>query len=263
MRSVLKVAISFGLVNIPVAVFPATTRKDVSFHLLHSRCQTPIKYRYYCPTCDKDIARDETVRGYEYEKSKYAVITDEELDNIPLESRRIIEITDFIDREVIDPIYFDKSYYLEPQETGEKAYALLCQAMQKAKKVAVAKVTMRGKEYLTALRNFGSILLMATLFYSDEINIPRVVIPPHEVKILPGELEMAVQLINTLSGKFEPQKYHDQYREALLKMIQEKIEGKEAIKAPVRKETAGVMDLMEALKKSVEIGAKRASSRKK
>lgn len=253
MRSLWKGAISFGLVNIPVKIYVATEKKDIRFNYLHQPCHTPVQYRKYCPTCNREVAAEEIVRGYEYSKNQYVVIAEEDLENIPAPTARAIEILDFVELSQIDPVYYDKTYYLAPAEGGQKPYALLKTAMEKTGKIAIAKVTIRTKEALAAVRCQQDCLVLETMFYPDEIRSPRY-IPEleFEARLHDKELEMAVSLINNLAAPFEPEKYTDRYREALRAAIAAKIAGEDVV-APPAAQPAKVVDLMEALKASLEL----------
>lgn len=265
MKTLWKGAVSFGLVNIPVNMYVATENKDIKFNYLHKECMSPVKYQKYCPHCKREIAMDEMVRGYEYQKGSYVVIKEEDLARIPQENTKTIDILDFVDLSQVDPVYFDKSYYLEPSPGGEKAYALIVEAMQQTKKIAIAKVMIRSRQSLAALRVREQILVMETIFYPDEIR--------SSVDLNQGvskdtlqekELKMAVDLIENLSTDFKPEKYKDEYRQALWEIVEAHIAGKDiAVSAPSA-ERGNVVDLMDALKASIKLaqenrGDKRAS----
>ncbi|HHX94591.1 MAG TPA: Ku protein [Clostridia bacterium] len=251
MRPLWKGAISFGLVSIPVKMYAATEQKNVKFNYLHRECKTPIKYQKVCPACGKEVSADEIVRGYEYQKGRYVVIEDEDMENLPLNTMRTIDILDFVELEDIDPIYFVKSYFLSPEEYGKKPYKLLFEALGKTGKIAVAKVFIRSRENLVTLRRYRNCLLMETMLYPDEIRQPES-IPEllEEVEIHENELTMAESLITNLSSEFKPEKYKSDYREALLKVIHAKIENDE-VATPKAPHEEKVIDLMEALKASL------------
>lgn len=253
MRTIWKGAISFGLVHVPVKLYPATERKDIKFNYLHEKCKTPVKYERHCPTCETDVPMEEIVKGYEYEKGKYVIIKDEDLENIPLETSRTVGIIDFVDLADVDPVYFEKSYYLAPNDGGEKAFELLRQAMEKTGKVAIAKVVIRSKEALAAIRVYKNTIAMETMYYPDEIR-PVNALPElnYNVKIHENELKMAENLITSLAEGFQPEKYTNEYRQALMELIQSKITGEE-IAVPERHEEGKVVDLMEALRASIKI----------
>jgi len=256
MRSLWKGAISFGLVHIPVRLYTATSSKSVKFNYLHSECKSPVKYMKYCPKCDKEVEMSEIVKGYEYEKGAFVVLKDEDFDNLPTPSTKVVKIVDFVTMEEIDPIYYSKTYYLEPIEGGAKAYALLRRAMEDTGRAAVAQVTIRSKESLACIRVYeGRVLAMETMFYPDEIRGwegLQGVGAETEEEIHENELTMAKSLIGNLAADFDPGKYHDRYREALKAMIQERITGEEVYR-PEEPTTARVVDLMEALKTSIEL----------
>lgn len=264
MRTLWKGAVSFGLVNIPVAMYVATEKKDVKFNYLHQQCMTPIEYHKFCPSCNKEISSDEIVRGYEYQKGSYVVINEEDLERIPLENTKTIDILDFVNLAQVDPIYFDKSYYLEPSAGGEKAYALLIEAMQKTSKVALARVVIRSKQSLAALRVKDRYLLMETLFFPDEIRSPQSLSSGLEPSRLhENEVKMAVSLIDNLSTDFDPGKYSNQYRQALWEMIEAKIAGQEIVSPRPSVQPGKVVDLMEALKASIQLAEKDRAPQKR
>ncbi|MGD9154252.1 MAG: Ku protein [Bacillota bacterium] len=252
MRTLWKGAISFGLVNIPVKMYTATENKEIHFRYLHAKCRNPITYQKRCPVCNQEVPPEEIVWGYEYEKGRYVILKEEDFQRIPGEGSRTIDILDFVDLREIDPVYFEKSYFLEPNAGGEKAYALLKRAMGATGKIAIARVVIRTKSALACLRLYGDVVMLETMFYPDEIRSPAglagVTGGPalHE-----NEITMAVNLISNLSAPFEPAKYNDTYREQLMRMIQSKITDSEVV-APLPEPRGGkVVDLMEALQASL------------
>lgn len=254
MRTLWKGAVSFGLVNIPIKMYVATENKDIKFHYLHKECMSPIQYQKFCPLCNREINHDEIVRGYEYQKGSYVIINEEDLERIPLENTKTIDILDFVQLEQVDPVYFDRTYYLEPSPGGEKAYALLIEAMGQTNKIAIAKILIRSKQSLAALRVKNDILLMETIFYPDEIRSPASLNTGLEkAKLHDNEIKMAVYLIENLSTDFDPARYEDKYRQALWEIIETKIMGKEVHAAPAPTAQNNVVDLMEALKQSVKL----------
>ena len=254
MRTLWKGAVSFGLVNIPIKMYVATEHKDIKFNFLHKECMNPIQYRKFCPHCDREIASEEIVRGYEYQKGSYVVINEEDLERIPLENTKTIDILDFVDLTQVDPIYFDKTYYLEPSQGGEKAYGLLVEAMSQTGKVAIAKVIIRSKQSLAALRIKDQVLIMETIFWPDEIRSPSALnLGVDRSKLHDNEIKMAVSLIENLSTSFEPAKYQNEYRQALWELIESKIVGKEVVAVAPVADRGNVVDLMEALKASVKL----------
>ena len=252
MHTMWKGSISFGLVNIPVKMFAATEDKDVRFKYIHKECKTPIKYEKVCPTCNKEITQDDIVRGYEYEPGKFVVIDDKDLESLRQSTGKAIEILDFVNLEEIDPIYFIKSYYLSPQDTGEKAYNLLREAMNQSERIAIAKITIRDKQSLAAVRVHKNLLVMETIFYPDEVrDIAQVPNVPEIGKVDEKELSMAKQLIDNLTTAFDPEKYTDEYRKELMELIHKKIEGDEVILRQEAPQT-NVIDLMQALQESLK-----------
>lgn len=256
MHTMFKGAISFGLVNIPIKMFTATEDKDIRFRSIHKKCHTPIKYKKMCPTCNEEVKPDDIVKGFEYEPGKFVIVSEEDIKSAKAEVHaRTIDIVDFVSLSEIDPIYYDKTYYLAPQPevtASAKAYNLLREAMNQSNRIAIARVTIRNKQTLCVLRVYGEVLVMETIFYPDEIR-PVSEIPslPHEMKADEKEMGIAEQLIDNLSSEFDPSKYTDEYRVALRKIIEDKIAGKEVVSQPDAPET-NVIDLMEALKASLE-----------
>jgi DNA end-binding protein Ku len=258
-RPLWKGVITFGMVSIPVGLYPATESKDVSFNQLHKPCNGRIRQKRYCPVCEVDVDADSIVKGYEYAKDQYVVVDDTDFDRLPVPSKQTIELSAFVDAAEIDPIYHEKTYYLEPEAIGVKAYALLMKALETKKLTALAKVSIRTKERLCALRLKDGALVLDTLFFPDEIRMdaqPRI----PDVLVSERELAMANSLIDMLSESFEPGKYADTYREALLRVIEGKVQGQEAVEAP-QPMAPNVTDLMAALKASVEAVQKRGKEK--
>jgi DNA end-binding protein Ku len=246
-----KGAISFGLVTIPVSVYPATEERSLKFNQLHDEDMGRIRYKRVCDIDGEEVTYDHIVKGYEYEKDRYVVLTDEDLDAVPVESSRAIDIHQFVDLQEIDPVYYKKTYYLVPEETGAKAYALLRRALQEENKVGIAKVSFRDKEHLAALRFRDDAFVLETMYWPDEIRAADFDTIHEDGKVRDQELDMARSLIANLTETWNPEAYRDEYREALLEIVEKKIAGEEievvAEAAPTR-----VVDLMEALKASVE-----------
>lgn len=265
MRTIWKGAVSFGLVHVPVKLYPATEHREIKFKYLHAKCKTPIKYERRCPTCGVEVPLEEIVRGYEYEKGSYVVFSEEDFEDLPVATDRTVAIMDFINLEEIDPIYFSKSYYLVPNDGGQKAYALLRRAMKESGKIAVAKVALRARESLAVLRVYENCLLMETMLYPDEIRSAGHLSELHfdEGRLHDNEIKMAVNLINNLSEEFHPEKYTDEYREALMARIEAKVEGREVEVAP-HPEAEKVVDLLEALQASIRLtqGDRKAKSKR-
>jgi DNA end-binding protein Ku len=271
-RSMWKGAIPFGLVTIPVAVYPATEEKSLRFNQLHDEDTGRIRYKRVCEVDGEEVAYEHIVKGYEYEKDRYVVLTDEDLDSVPVESSRAIDIQQFVELDEIDPMLFKKSYYLVPDETGAKAYALLRKALTEESKVGVAKVSFRDKEHLAALRFKDDVFVLETMYWPDEIRAADFDTVSADGRVRDNEVQMARSLIESLTEPWNPDAYHDEYREALTEIVEKKVAGEE-IEVPPEPAPARVVDLMEALKASVEAakgktpsakpgGAKRASSKK-
>ncbi|QJC51158.1 Ku protein [Paenibacillus albicereus] len=253
MHTVWKGAISFGLVHVPVKMFSATEDKDISLRMLHSVCGSPIAYVRECPTCDRKIEWDEIVKGYEVEKGRFVTFGKDELEQAAGEKSKTIQILDFVALEEIDPIYFQKTYYLSPDQAGGGAYSLLMEAMKQSGKIGIAKISIRSKSSLAAIRVLeDGCLAMETIFYPDEIRaVSQVPNLPGPAQVSEKELTMAKLLIDQLTTPFEPEKYTDDYRSAMHELIQAKIAGEDVTVAP-RQEPGRVLDLMAALQASLE-----------
>lgn len=269
MRAMWKGSLSFGLVNIPVRLFAATEKKDLKFRYLHAPCHTPLEYQKVCSTCKTEVPWEEIIRGYEYERGLFVVLSEEEINAAAGEKERLIEIQDFIKIEEIDPIFFQNSYYLAPDGPGGRPYSLLREAMLETGKIALATVTLRTKESMAVVRTYKEVLSLSTMFFPDEVRSVRDLPDlPKGMEVREKELVMAKELIENLASSFEPEKYQDSYREKLLNVIQAKVEGKEISVAP-SPEREKVVDLLEALQASVkksqgktEKAGKRDSNRK-
>ena len=244
--------VSFGLVAVPVKLYPATRSKSLSFNMLHKKDRARLKQQYLCSACGDVVERDDTVRGYEYAKGEYAVFTDDELAALDQKSDQSIEIEQFVPIEKVDPVYFDKAYLLGPDKGGHKPYRLLAAAMRESGKCAVAKFSTRGKQQLVLLRQADQGLVLHTLFYADEVRGFADVDLGDEVATKPAEVDLAVKLIDQLAtDRFDATLYEDEYRKAALAMIERKIEGKDVVSLPARAPRAQVIDLMDALKQSL------------
>ena len=255
-RSIWSGAISFGLVNVPVKLYSAVNRKTVRFHQLHEKTGGRIKQKRVDAKTDEEVPYEEIVKGYEIGDDRYVVVTPEELESLDPEKTRTIDILDFVDLDEIDPIFYDHPYYLAPAAGADKPYNLLREAMERAGKVAIAKVVIRSKESLVAIRASDRLLTMSTMLFSDEVVSPESIdeLPDDEkaAKVTKREVEMAEQLIGSLTAEFEPTKYRDEYRERVLDLIERKAEGEEiTIQAPAE-EPAKVPDLMAALEASIQ-----------
>ncbi|MBN2980253.1 MULTISPECIES: Ku protein [Cohnella] len=254
MHTVWKGAISFGLVHVPVKMFTATEDKDIHLRYIHKECGTPISYTRSCPHCDRPAEWEEIVRGYEYEKGHFVLFENEELEAVKPENTRTIKILDFVALEEIDPLYFQKTYYLSPDQAGAGAYSLLLEAMRDSGRIGIAKVAIRSKSSLAAIRAVDNCICMETMFYPDEIrSLQAVPNLPQQANVNDRELDMAKMLIEQLSAPFEPTKYTDDYRVAMLEAIERKVAGKgvDVVTAPAAERT-NVIDLMSALQASLE-----------
>ena len=245
--------ISFGLVNIPIKLYNAVKKKTLQFHQLRKSDGCRIKLKRVCSNDGNEVPQEQIIKGYEISPEQYVAISPEELENIYPKSSRRIEIADFVDLEQIDPIYFEHSYYLTPDKGMEKAYSLLLVAMKKSQKTAIASFVLRNKQYIAAIRPTENAITLSTMFFSDEI------IPLKDLEDLPNadhqpnerELSIALQLIESLSSNFTPEKYHNEYRERLLTMIENKAEGQIITQQPIAEQGGKVVDLMAALEASL------------
>jgi len=243
--------LTFGLISLPVRLFSGARGSRVSFHMLHRDDNARVKQQLVCSAEEKVITRDETVKGYEYRKGEYVVIEPEEIKKIEPKTARAMEILEFIKAEEIAPIYFESSYYLVPEEAGRRPYALLSQAMEETDFVAVAKLTMHNREYTCFLRPYRGGMLLHTMYYKDEVRTLENFGRP-EVELREAEVKVAHQLIHALQAKWDPAKYHDTFEENVKKLIQARLEGKEITAVAKPAKPAPVVDLMAALKQSLE-----------
>lgn len=251
-RAIWSGAISFGLVNVPIKLFTATSQKDVRFHQLHDKDGARINQKRVCSKDGEEVPLEHIVKGYEISRDKYVLITPEELDTLDPKASRTIDIQDFVDLDEIDPVYFESTYYMVPEKGATKAYALLLEAMRKSKKVAIARVVLRQKQHLVALRPVRNALSMETMLYADEVVAPETLEGlPEGVEVTDRELAMAQQLIDSLATDFKPEQYRDDYRERVLAMIERKAEGQEIVAAEEEEEAPPVVDLMAALEASL------------
>lgn len=255
MRAIWNGAISFGLVNIPVGVYSATHSERISFHYLHKKDLGRIHNVRVCEADGKEVAFEDLIRGYEYEKGEYVALEEEDFDRIAIETNKNISIMDFVDQAEIDPMFFDTPYYLAPGKNADHVYALFREALSKSGKVGIGKVAFREREHLAAIKAHGNALMLDTLFFADEIaKTTGLDLPAKSTKITERERKLAEQLIDEMSAKFEPEKYKDTYREALLEMIEQKLKGKgrKTRKVAGRKATTNVVDIMSKLKESLK-----------
>jgi DNA end-binding protein Ku len=266
MRPIWKGAISFGMVTIPVKLYSATEQRDVRFRLLHRDDGAPIEEKRFCTRDGKEVAWEDLVRGYEVAKGEYVILDPEEIEAAKPESSTNIDIGDFVEATEIDPVYFEKSYFLEPAEGGDKAFSLLRTALEETERVAIARVTIRTRERLAVVRAYDGTLILETMFWPDEIRSTDILDLPtgEDGRVRDKELQMARTLVENLADRFRPESYRDEYRTALEKLIQQKSRG-ETRNAKRRRPEPKVIDLMEALRASVaqagEKPRKRASSR--
>lgn len=259
-RAIWRGAINFGLITIPVGLYAATEDRDISFHLLSGKDGSRIRYKRVSTKSGREVDWDDIVKGYEYEEGKYVTFTQDELDRVPVDSIRTIDIVQFAQQEAIDPIYFDKTYYLAPEEAGLKAYRVFMEALENTCQVGIGKVTIREKERLCAIRPADDVLVLETMKWPDEIRVPAFDELEMDVEVRPQEVEMAESLIEHLSGDFDPAAFSDSYRERLEEMIAAKIEGEDVQLAPEEApEPEKVTDLLEALQASVEATRKRSA----
>ena len=253
MRSIWKGAISFGLVSIPVKLYSATEEKDVSFHQVHREDGGRIRYKRVCQIDGDEVPYSDIAKGYELPSGEVVVLTDEDFADLPLSTSRAIDVLEFVPLEQVDPMYFAKSYYLEPDAAGAKPYVLLREALENSGRVALVKVALRQRESLATLRVREGVFVLEMMLWPDEIRTPDFGFLDDDVDVRPQELQMAESLIESLSGDFQPEQYADNYREALQALIEAKIEGREVVQpADVTEDTGTVVDLMAALRASVE-----------
>ena len=269
-RAIWKGSISFGLVNIPIALYPATRREELKFRLLRKSDLGPVNYKRVAEKDGKEVAWDQIVKGYEYEKGKYVVLKDEDFQRVDLEATQTVDIKDFVDQEEIDPMFFYKPYYLEPQKGGDKAYALLRDSLKDTNKVGVAKVVIKTRQYLAGVKPEDGVLVLELMHFADELADSEKLHLPRKMEVGKREMNMAKSLIDSMASKWEPEKYKDDYREALVEVIEEKVEagGKEIEEKPRKApKPTKVIDLVSVLQKSLEqTGGKKkatAKSRKK
>ena len=241
--------LTFGLISIPVRMFAAARGERVSFNQLHNVCHSRLKQPLFCPVCNRNVERSEVVKGYEYDKDQYVLFSEEELDKIEPPSAKVMEILEFVKLDEMDPLYFDSSYYITPEDPGLKAYSLLMKAMQETGYGAIAKVTMHQREHIVIIRPGNKTLTLHTMFYSNEIRAAEAV-PTDKVEVKEQEKKLAEQLIESLAGPFQPEKYRDEYSDNVRAMIAAKLQGKQITEAP-QPHLAPVIDLMDALKKSL------------
>ncbi|MGN7388338.1 non-homologous end joining protein Ku [Sporosarcina sp. SAFN-015] len=256
MHTIWKGSISFGLVNIPIKLHAATENNDIKLRQLHKECHSPISYQKVCPICDKEVKSEEIVKAYEYTKNKFVVLDDEDLEKLKKENEdKAVEIIDFVKLEEIDPIYFERSYFMAPDANGGKAYALLRKALKESGKIGVAKIIIRSKEQLAVVRVYKDALLMETIHFPDEVrNVGDVPNIPDEDTVVKKELDTALLLVDQLTTAFDPDKYTDEYRTALMELIEEKKAGNTTVAKTEKKaiSPSNTTDLMAALQASLD-----------
>ena len=257
-RAIWSGAISFGLVNIPVKLYSAVSPKGLAFHQLHDKDGVRIRMKRICPSDGEEVAYENIVKGFEVARDRYVIVTDEELEKFAAQATHTVDIQTFVDLDEIDPIYYDSTYYVAPDRGAGKPYRLLFEAMQRTGKVAVARVVLRTKEYLAALRPMGHALALSTMHFQDEVvsqdDLPA--LPDDKTHVAPRELEMAEQLVTSLSSEFDPEKFKDEHRERLLAFLEKKAEGEHVVMQPSVPERAQVVDLVSALRASLEAAKK-------
>lgn len=255
LHTVWKGSISFGLVNIPIKLHSATENKDIKLRQLHKECHTPISYKKVCEGCEKEVKEEDIVKAYEYAKNKFVVLDDEELEALKKENEdKAVEIIDFVKLEEIDPIYFERSYFLSPDTTGGKAYSLLRKTLEQSGKIGVAKIIIRSKEQLAVVRVYKDTLVMETIHFPDEVrstaDVPNI---PSEETVVQKELDTALLLVDQLTTAFTPEKYTDEYRTALMELIEEKKAGNNTVSVSDKQPLPdNVTDLMSALQASLD-----------
>jgi DNA end-binding protein Ku len=265
-RAIWKGSISFGLVNIPIALYPATRREELKFRLLRKGDLSPVNYKRVAEKDGKEVPWDQIVKGYEYEKGKYVVLKDEDFERVDLEATQTVDIQDFVDQEEIDPMFFYKPYYLEPQKGGDKAYALLRDALKDSGRVGIAKVVIKTRQYLAGVKPEDGALVLELMHFADELADPGKLHVPKKAEAGKREMNMAKSLIDSMSSKWNPEKYKDDYREALMEVIEEKVEagGKEIEEKPKKaSKPTKVIDLVSVLQKSLDqTGGKKKAATK-
>jgi DNA end-binding protein Ku len=268
MRAIWKGSISFGLVNIPIALYPATRKEELKFRLLRKKDLSPVNYKRVAQKDGKEVPWDDIVKGYEYEKGKFVVLSDKDFQRVDLEATQTVDIKDFVDLEEIDPMFFYKPYYLEPQKGGDKAYVLLREALADGKKVGIAKVVIKTRQYLAGVKALKDALVLELMHFAEELADAEKLHVPKKATVGKREKDMAEALVKSMSAKWDPEKYKDDYREALMEVIEEKVEsgGEEIEEKPKEKKTpTKVIDLVSVLQESLKAhqGGKKKHTPKK
>jgi DNA end-binding protein Ku len=263
MRAIWKGSISFGLVNIPIALYPATRKEELKFRLLRAKDLSPVNYKRVAEADGKEVPWGEIVKGYEYEKGKFIVLKDEDFQRVDLEATQTVDIQDFVDVEEIDPMFFYKPYYLEPQKGGDKAYVLLRNALAQSNKVGIAKVVIKTRQYLAGVKAEDDVLILELMHFAEELAEADKLNFPKKLELGKRELDMAKALVDSMSSKWNPEKYRDDYRDALMEIIEEKVEsgGKQIEEKPKQKKASTkVIDRVAVLQESL---AKAEGAKKK
>lgn len=267
MHTVWKGSISFGLVNIPIKLHAATENKDIKLRQLHKECHTPISYEKVCEGCKQEVKNEDIVKAYEYSKNKFVILDEEELEKLKKENEdKAVEIIDFVKLEEIDPIYFERSYFMAPDSGGGKAYSLLREALHESGKIGVAKIMIRSKEQLAIVRVYNETLIMETIHFPDEVrstaDVPNI---PADQTVVKKELDTALMLVDQLTTEFEPEKYTDEYRTALMELIEEKKAGNNVVTTSEKQTElpSNVTDLMSALQASLDKTKKKKPTTRK
>jgi DNA end-binding protein Ku len=264
MRAIWKGSISFGLINIPIALYPATQREELKFRLLRASDLSPVNYKRVAAADGKEVPWEQIVKGYEYEKDKFIVLKEEDFKRVDVEATQTVEIMDFVLLREINPILFNKPYYMEPQKGGQRAYVLLRDALAASNKVGIAKVVIKTREHLAAVKANDSGLMLELLHFADELIDAKELHLPAETKVRKGEMEMAKELIEKMTIKWESARYHDEYKAAVMKLIEAKVEKGEAglPRAKKPRRATNVIDLTEILRKSLGAKSKKSTVRK-
>jgi DNA end-binding protein Ku len=266
MRAIWKGAISFSLVNIPISLYPATRSEDLKFRLLRKTDLSPINYKRVAEADGKEVAWEDIVKGYEYEKGKFVILKEEDFKRADVEATQSVEIVEFVDIDEIDPIFYDRPYYLEPQKKGEKAYALLREALKQAGKVGIAKVVIKTRQHLASIKPEKSALVLELMHFAEELIDYNQLQIPGQLAVGAKELDMANQLIGRMAGKWEPDKYQDEYKHALLDLINKKVEAGGELTGPVpagKRKTTNVIDLVSVLQESLQHAGKSGRNTRK
>jgi len=269
MRAIWKGSISFGLVNIPIALYPATRKEELKFRLLRAKDLSPVNYKRVAEKDGKEVPWGEIVKGYEYEKGKFVVLDEKDFQRVDLEATQTVDIKDFVDLDEIDPMYFYKPYYLEPQKGGDKAYTLLREALADGRKVGIAKVVIKTRQYLAGVKALKHALVLELMHFAEELADAEKLHVPKKIEVGKREKEMAEALVKSMTSKWDPAKYKDDYRDALMEVIEEKVEsgGKEIEEKPKEKKpSTKVIDLVAVLQESLKAqggGKKKKSAPKK